>query len=79
MSDEIPGWDGYNVRTDRTQVVRQHDTKGECWVIVPHDERPAITLCPCCDRVFRTARAAKLVCNAIYPLPEAGSPAGGQA
>lgn len=72
MSDEIPGWDGYNVRTDRTQVVRQFlNDVGEHWVIVPHDERPAVALCPCCDRPFRTARAAKLVCNIIYPLPEA--------
>ena len=71
MSDDPPGWDGYNVRSDRVQVVRQYDINNvEHWVIVPPDERDAILLCPYCDLPMRTELAAKRVCEAVYPLPE---------
>jgi hypothetical protein len=33
--------------------------------------RPVLTMCPCCDKTFSTARAAKLVCNALYPMASA--------
>ena len=68
QADDPPGWDGYNVRTDRTQVIRQHGPNGEHWVIVPHDDRPAVDMCPYCFQPLATAHFAKVVCNFVYPL-----------
>ena len=38
------------------------------WVIVPHDGRPQIATCPCCDKVFNTEQSAALIADAVYPI-----------
>lgn len=70
LEKDIPGFGDYNVRTDRLQVIRQpsEPDQAETWVIVPHDDRPALTTCPCCSKLFETAKAAKLIANIVYPL-----------
>lgn len=62
-SDEVPGWTG-NKRDDGMAVaIALNGT----FYVKPPDERWTITICPCCDKAFQTARAAKMVANAIYP------------
>jgi hypothetical protein len=47
-------------------------SRGENWFIQPPkgDTRPIITICPCCDKPLITQRAAMLVCDALYPIPD---------
>lgn len=59
---EVPGWDGAT-REDGMTVA----SSIEGFVVFPPDTRPTITECPCCDKPFKTARAAKLVADAVYP------------
>lgn len=72
MTEDVPGFGSYTVRTDRLQVVATPD--GRAWIILPHDDRPAVDQCPCCNRPLLSARAAMLVANAVYPLPEERKP-----
>jgi hypothetical protein len=68
MSDDPPGWDGLQ-RDDGVRVVEcpvPTAEGGTAWVI----ERPGalpILLCPCCGKLMRSARAAKLVANKRCP------------
>jgi hypothetical protein len=63
MEDDVPGWDG-NRRADGMFVGK---TLSGIWIAKPPDDRPAIVDCPCCKKEFATARAAKLVADAVYP------------
>jgi hypothetical protein len=37
------------------------------WMIIPA-QGPALTTCPCCDKPFPTAKVARLVADAVYPI-----------
>lgn len=56
-------WDGFE-RHDGVRVAVAH---GGIWLVLPPDDRPPIMLCPCCQRVLRSADEAKLTANAVYP------------
>jgi hypothetical protein len=43
---------------------------GEYWAVVPPDRRPRLTTCSCCGKPFETRRAAQLLADATYPLPD---------
>lgn len=46
-------------------------TLGEAgWIIIPGRDKMPISYCPCCDKTFVTARAAMLVADQMFPLPE---------
>jgi hypothetical protein len=64
---DIPGFCGTNIRSDRLAVAVSHETG--FWSILPSDGRDRIDQCPCCNKPFLTSRGAKLVANAVYPLP----------
>jgi hypothetical protein len=38
------------------------------WIVLPHDDRSAISACPCCSRPFKTARSAQKAADEVYPL-----------
>lgn len=63
MASDVDGWDGER-RSDGMAVVRG---VMETWIVQPADGRASIVDCPCCDKPFATARAAKLVADALYP------------
>jgi hypothetical protein len=41
---------------------------GEGWVILPKSDGLALDRCPCCDKPFRTMRAAQLVADQVYAM-----------
>jgi hypothetical protein len=61
--DDVPGWEGN--RRDAAMTVAK--TLSAVWIVRPGDGRPVIAYCPCCGADFKTARAAKLVADAVYP------------
>lgn len=65
--DDMPGWTDY-ARRDGFAVAPIE--RAGAWSIVPPVGEP-ILACPCCDKPLATERAAKLVCNALFPLPSA--------
>jgi len=60
--------------TDRWKDARRGDglvvreTLDQTWLILPADDRPAISICPCCDKPFASQRAAMLVADEVYPM-----------
>lgn len=66
MSSNETAWHG----TERADGVIITPTP-DGWTI--EGPRGEIALCPCCERPMRTARAAQLVADAIYPFQEQGS------
>lgn len=56
-------WNGER-RSDGLAVV----AGGDAWIIMPRDDREPIDACPCCGAPMRTARAARLIADAVYPL-----------
>jgi len=66
LENDIPGFGGANVRSDRLQVVRRPNG---FWSVVPHAaDQAQIDDCPCCDKPLLSSRAAKLIANIVYPL-----------
>lgn len=63
LEKDIPGFAGTNVRSDRLQVQPYEADHAEMWAIVPHDDRPTLTTCPCCGKLFETSKAAKLIAS----------------
>jgi hypothetical protein len=61
--DEVPGWNSF-VRSDGMAVSR--GVEGT-WLVLPHDHRPPVTLCPCCKRPMKSAFAAEKVADEVYP------------
>jgi hypothetical protein len=59
------GWDGERRIADGARVYRR--TTGE-WAIVTADERTMIVECPCCDRAFLSAHAARSVADEVLPV-----------
>jgi hypothetical protein len=62
MTDERWTDDGH--RIDGLAVVEG----GEGFVILPRSDGVALDRCPCCDKPFRTRRAAMLVADAVYAM-----------
>jgi len=56
-------WSGGS-RSDGLTVVEG----GEGYVILPKSDGVALDRCPCCDKPFRTMRAAMLVADAVYAM-----------
>ena len=65
MSDDIEGWTEYD-RSDGLAIARFN---AEGFGIYNKDVL-LTSHCPCCGKPMRTTRAAKLVANVLYPLPE---------
>ena len=63
MSDDVPGWNHPTRRQDGMMIAERGD--GTWAVLPPHYTSQAITVCPCCGLTMKTARHAKLVCNAV--------------
>jgi hypothetical protein len=61
--DEVIDWEGHQ-RSDGAAVVVTDEGH---WIALVPGMAPVI-LCPCCQKPFPTARAAKRVCNAVRPL-----------
>jgi hypothetical protein len=40
----------------------------EGWVVIPHDERPAVDRCPCCNCPLESERAAQVVADVLFPV-----------
>jgi hypothetical protein len=59
---EVQGW---NISHRSDGVFVALDADANWYVIAPG--RDEIHRCPCCNKLFNTARSAKLVANAIYP------------
>jgi hypothetical protein len=59
---DVEGWIGSR-RPDDVRV----SLIGKVYVAI-HPKKPTIVTCPCCSKPFATARAAKLVANAMWPL-----------
>lgn len=64
MAKELTGWTDC-VRSDGVQVARGV----EGWVVIP-ERGLRIDLCPCCHKPMLTERAAKLVAEGLFPLPQ---------
>jgi hypothetical protein len=57
-------WIG-NTRVDDLVTVRQDDDGA--WIAVHACGWPAVRNCPCCGKLFPTARAAQIVADLVYP------------
>jgi hypothetical protein len=67
MADsDPPGWTG-DRRSDGVAVVPVDGAEGRTWRVVVAT-RPPLLACPCCGKAFITARAAKLVADAYFPV-----------
>lgn len=63
---------------EQPQTERWHDNRREDgltvvegiegWMIMPTEGGPTMTVCPCCDKAFQNARAARLVADLVYPI-----------
>lgn len=58
-----------NARSDGVSVYSFPGQGGTLWGVIRRDGS-ALTICPCCDNVFRTERAAKLVADILDPPRE---------
>jgi hypothetical protein len=56
-----------NTRDDGVMVAGPMPLGG--WMVLPGDGRPPILCCPHCGKPMETARAARLVADAVYPPP----------
>lgn len=70
MSDPLPDprfpdWPEAERRSDG--LVVQH-LVGDAWIILPPDDRLAVSLCPCCNRGLPTQLEARWVADAMYPV-----------
>lgn len=61
-------WDGTE-RIDGVKII--YSQRRSAWEIIPCDGGDRITMCPCCEKVFPMARAAKLAANQLFPLIDA--------
>jgi hypothetical protein len=52
----------------RTDGLRVSATRENTWVVVPTDDRAAVTTCPCCVKPMVTREAAQRVADAVYPM-----------
>jgi hypothetical protein len=57
-------WTDEGMRSDGLAVIEG----GEGWVILPKSDGLALDRCPCCDKPFRTMRAAQLVADQVYAM-----------
>jgi hypothetical protein len=64
MSETDERWTSDTKRCDGLELVVSIDG----YVIMPHDESLPIDRCPCCDKPFRTTRAAQLVADMLLPM-----------
>lgn len=60
-------WDGTE-RIDGVKIV--YSQRQSRWEIV-HTDGDRVSMCPCCEKVFPMARAAKLAANQLFPLIDA--------
>jgi len=61
-------WCG-NERVDGWSVKQVPDG---AWVVLSHDRVLSMSECPCCDRPFQNARAARHVVDLVYPIDHSG-------
>jgi len=57
-----------NLRRDGLAI--KADASGN-WIVLPADDRAAVSTCPCCAKPLATPRAARLVADAVYPMHSA--------
>ena len=58
----VPYWDGTE-RIDGVKIV--YVQRQSRWEILTGEGRERITMCPCCEKIFPMARAAKLAAAAL--------------
>jgi hypothetical protein len=57
-------WTSDTERCDGLAIVQGVDG----FVVMPRDESLPVDKCPCCDKPFRTVKAARLVADMICPM-----------
>lgn len=62
--EDTERWQG-NQREDGLSVVESLDNH---WIIMTREGGPAMAICPCCEKPFLNARAARLVADTVYPV-----------
>lgn len=55
-------------REDGLMVMVRPD--GEGWIILPRDDSPAVTECPCCGTRLLSRSHARLAADARFPLQD---------
>lgn len=65
-TDDVPGW-SENIRSDGAIVTQRDDGTFRAWPPPPNATK-SIAYCPHCGAAITSARAAKLVCNAVHPI-----------
>jgi hypothetical protein len=66
MNNKIDGWTG-DARDDGKATVKLDQYSG-FWAIHREQTPVVVALCPCCNKPFTSARAAKLVANHYWPM-----------
>ena len=64
----VEHWEGTD-RSDGVKIV--YSQRRARWEIDRGNGSERITMCPCCEKVFPMARAAKLAANQLFPLIDA--------
>lgn len=61
--EDTNSWKG-NRRVDGLSVVEGIDGQ---WIVMLPEGGMAMAICPCCEKPFLSARAARLVADLVYP------------
>lgn len=56
-------------RDDGLLIVRNDDQSG--YHVIHANKIGILRVCPCCDKPFSTPRAAQLVADLVFPIPDA--------
>ena len=64
MAETTERWTDEGRRSDGLAIVPGDGG----FVILPKSDGLALDRCPCCDKPFRTMRAAQLVADAVYAM-----------
>ena len=64
MTETTERWPSEDKRCDGLVIMPGIDG----FLIMPGDEGLPIDRCPCCDKPFRTTRAAQLVADMVCPM-----------